>query len=515
MMRYAVWALLLFLSAPVKAGATQEVMGCLNRYDVACAAEHLAEIDVQASSSSKVWRVAAEVAFYQGQYDLAAQQLARAVELGDQDPYGDLPLYERTRDVLSSYEELSFENFTVRYRAGMDAVIADRAGSVAALARKNLVPLLIGAPVAMTPIEIFPDANSFIQCSSLTEDNVRTTGVVALSKWSRLLLTSPRALGRGYGWMDTLAHEYIHLIVAYQTEDKAPVWLQEAIAKYLDNRWRDGRDHFRLSRQAQALLAKGLADEDLVSFDEMHPSLAKLPSAERASLAYAQLSTLMAYAFKRGGEQVLLRALPLIRDDVDPREALAQGAGLSSFAQLEADWRQWLEQTELYAEPILMLPTVVDGAEAIELDPILSQRQDLARFMRLGDLLQARSHHKAALVEYEKAYVDGKSDSPLLSNRVASVYLAMKKTKTAESLLRASLLDYPEFSLSYKTLGAILVKQGRKTDALKAYQQAEALYPYDPQVQRALVSLYAALGDGAGKRRHERYLRILQRGGEG
>ena len=118
--------------APAQAGPTQEVLGCLNSYDVACAAKHLAEIDVQASTSAKVWRVAAEVAFYQGQYELAVQRLTRAVELGDSDPYGDLPLYERTRDVLGSYNELGFENFTVRYRAGMDAVIADRAGSVAA-----------------------------------------------------------------------------------------------------------------------------------------------------------------------------------------------------------------------------------------------------------------------------------------------------------------------------------------------------------------------------------------------
>ena len=36
--------------------------------------------------------------------------------------------------------------------------------------------------------------------------------MVALSKWSRLLALSPRALGRGYAWKDTIAHEYVHLV---------------------------------------------------------------------------------------------------------------------------------------------------------------------------------------------------------------------------------------------------------------------------------------------------------------
>ena len=45
-------------------------------------------------------------------------------------------------------------------------------------------------------------------------------------------------------------------------------------------------------RQSGAI-AEALRRDNLVSFDEMHPSLAKMPSAERAALAYAQLASLM------------------------------------------------------------------------------------------------------------------------------------------------------------------------------------------------------------------------------
>ena len=50
----------------------------------------------------------------------------------------------------------------------------------------------------------------------------------------------------------------------------------------------------------QHLLAKGLATHKLISFDAMHPSMAKLPRAEDASLAFAEVTTAIGllYAFQ-------------------------------------------------------------------------------------------------------------------------------------------------------------------------------------------------------------------------
>ena len=103
----------------------------------------------------------------------------------------------------------------------------------------------------------------------MTEKDVRTTGVVALSKWSRLLMVSPRSLSGGHDWEDTIAHEYIHLVVSHHTRDRAPVWLQEAIAKYLDNRWRDGSDGFHLDPYSEGLLADAVKTGNLVTFEHV------------------------------------------------------------------------------------------------------------------------------------------------------------------------------------------------------------------------------------------------------
>ena len=54
------------------------------------------------------------------------------------------------------------------------------------------------------------------------------------------MVVSPRATIFGYPWMDTLAHEYTHLVVSRLAHDAVPVWLQEGLARLEQTRWRKG-----------------------------------------------------------------------------------------------------------------------------------------------------------------------------------------------------------------------------------------------------------------------------------
>ena len=54
----------------------------------------------------------------------------------------------------------------------------------------------------------------------------RTTGPVAHAKWGRVVMISPRAAPKGYGFLDTLAHELSHLAQTRASKDLAPLWLQ-------------------------------------------------------------------------------------------------------------------------------------------------------------------------------------------------------------------------------------------------------------------------------------------------
>ena len=507
------FVLLWLWAGSAMASTASELKTCMARYDVPCAERLIAEIDGDNATDPDVLAVAAEVHFFAGRYPVAHAVLKKAVEAGWNDRFDELPLYERTLYTTAGWTEETRGRFTVRWRPGVDAVLIDDAFDTLERAEEHIAPLMGGPPPGNTILEIHPTVNSFIAASSLMKSDVHTTGTVALSKWSRLLVSSPRTRGRGYGWMDTIAHEYIHLVVAYRgngDDSRVPVWLQEAIAKYLDSRWRDGRDHFRLDLRQQGYLARALKQDDLVTFEEMHPSLAKLPDPERAALAYAQLASLMDFCFRRGGEDVLTRVLPLTMAGVDPRDALATGAGYDDFQELLSDWRDYVATLDLEEGELAELPVMLDGGDDLDADPVLSRDEQLARYARLGDILLERDFPEAAIVEYDKAVSTSGHPSPYLANQLASAHVATGDSREAERVLEASLEEYPEFGLTRKALGKLYEGSERPAAAEEQFAEAVALQPFDPELQAAM----ARLGGPADRARRERYLAILRRGGE-
>ena len=50
------------------------------------------------------------------------------------------------------------------------------------------------------------------------------------------MVTSPKAVVRGYDWLDTLAHEYVHFVVGNASKNTVPIWMHEGLAKYLESR---------------------------------------------------------------------------------------------------------------------------------------------------------------------------------------------------------------------------------------------------------------------------------------
>lgn len=507
--------LLVFALFSISWASVGDVVDCLDEADIACARAALAPLDPDQSQDADVVLYAARTEFFDGNYDKAHAYLIRALELGAPDPYDDLGLYERTKVVTQGYALVTRDQYQMRYRAGLDAILIDDAIAAMEKSAKHIAPLMGGPPPGEILLEVFPHARAFTEASSLTEKDVRTTGVVALSKWSRLLMVSPRSLSGGHDWEDTIAHEYIHLVVSHHTRDRAPVWLQEAIAKYLDNRWRDGTDGFRLDPYSEGLLADAVKTGDLVTFEQMHPSLAKLPSAEMAGLAYAQLATLMAFSFEKGGEDLLTRVLPRVKNGEDPRIVLATEAGFKTLQELLDAWMQWIQNRGLQQRGVQSRPIAFESDDAVAADPVMGSRRDLANFMRLGDLLQAREHYEAALIEYAKATAADGKGSPLLSTRIAMAQLALGDTAGALASTEESLLRYPDVAETHRVRGQILRALGRAEEAAEAYRESVGIYPFNEECQQALSELYEELGNSALASRHRRYLSILRRGGEG
>ncbi len=521
----------------------EAVSACLDRQDVACA-EAALEAAGARRGSPIARAIAARVSFWASDYPTAYDTLAAAI--ADAEAAGaplpaplaaPLAQMERTLYATAGWVEERRGRFRIRYRPGPDAVLVDDVAEILERTDRFVTPLLGSSPPGETVVELFPDVRSFIAASSLTLDDVESTGVVALSKWTRLLITSPRTRGDGYDWRSSISHEYLHLVIAANSRDRVPVWLQEGLARFLEERFETGRDAFRLDRSSEGALARALrlerdgADPNdpnrLVSFEEMHPSLAKIKvfdesgqidavaSGRRAQLAYAQVATLVQVAFTLGGEGSLAKAIAACGEGTPANVALAQAAGLTTFPQL---WERWLADLRgrgLREADVAGPAPVVDGATPIDDDPVLGTRRDLANFLRLGELLAAAGRHRAALVEFGKARDPNDAESPLVGARVAASQLALGEKDSAQATLERVLDVHPDHPPSLRVLARVLSEQGRFGAAAEAVEQALSRSPFHlPSLEQA-VALRTQAGDAEAASLWSKRLAALREGGGG
>ena len=501
----------LLLFAPAARADAEAVATCLDRSDIVCAEEAARDLGTDALSTAMRGRLA----YYHADFPSAVTLMEAAQpKLKDQEGFaGELQQMVATRDATDGFLVVHQGDVEIRYLPGLDAILLDEAFETLQAAHDRIGAVLGGAPPGGVRMEIYPNAARFIAASSLPASAVRTTGVVALSKWTRVLLTSPRTLGRGYGWRDTLAHEYIHYIVSWRSKDRTPVWLQEGIARACESLWQADKPP-ALPPYQQGLLAKALATDSFVPFSKMHPSFALLPTAEEASLAYAQVATMVWTLQKAAGTSAISDVLDKIGGGQDALQAVADvGAGgdVDAFMNL---WKDDLRAMNLVFTKLEAMPTVVTPADDdFAVDPVLATRKDVAGKVRLGDLLLGAQRPEAALVEYERAIPDDEPPSPVLSARMAQAWTAVQKPDKARQVLETSVVDYPEFALTQKMLGELYLTAGRQAEALARFRASADINPYDPVVQERLATLYGTMGQPALAERHARYRRLLATGG--
>ncbi len=238
-------------------------------------------------------------------------------------------------------------------------------------------------------IDLVRDLFSLSAVSGLPLEAAETTGTVAVARWGRVTMISPRATPLGYPWEDTLAHEITHLVLSRATRDRAPLWLQEGIAKREETRWRDARpfdDASALVQTARRALLEGRS----VGVDKLGPSIAMLPTPESASIAFAEVTAFMGFWIEQNGTAalaLLLRDLKGLRAD-DPSAAMRSVTGY--------DLPVWIARFQKYLRE---LPDVPEAqSKALPRGP-----SELARRLRLGDLAFERGHVAAAVQFHEGA----------------------------------------------------------------------------------------------------------------
>jgi tetratricopeptide (TPR) repeat protein len=426
--------------------------------------------------------------FYSGDYEAAAKGISElrkdpryGTELGDL-----VDVIVDTYETTKNYETFVYENFEVRYAPGADEILVPYAIDALKSATEALEAELGVKMVSPVRLEIYPDAESLARVSTLSVDAIRNTGTIALCKWGRLMIASPGALMHGYPWLDTIVHEYVHLLITKASLDRAPVWLQEGLAKFLETRWRQNEASLRHDPAATQLLHEAAGADQLLDFDQMHPSIALLPTQQAAALAFAQVSSFMAMYYREYGRDGVQKALGRVGEGQDARKALARVAGVS-WKTLETRWRSSLS-TDPDSPPARLLPLYL-SSEANEQDELAGVELDRARnYVRLGDLLWTRSRPAAASVEYSKAHEAAPAD-PVVASRYARSAIAGGRPQEAIAPLKRTLERYPTHAPALSSLATALFRISNFGGARDAANDAIAHNPFDPQPHCILSKL--------------------------
>jgi tetratricopeptide (TPR) repeat protein len=460
----------------------------------------LGDLEKRAPDAPEVKWLAAELAFQTGDYAGSIKLLDKVPDDAVDHMVGQTrKLAQSTLNVTEMFTETKSPggHFIIRYAAGSpDAAIADLAGEVLDKAWATVGDDLGIKPADPIRIELLGTPSDLAKLSPLTEQDIETTGTIALSKYNKLMVVSPRATLFGYPWMDTLVHEYTHLVVSRLSYDAVPVWLQEGIARFEQSRWRRPPE-VKLGATEQALLTAALKKGRLITLDEMHPSMAKLPSQDAAALAYAEVYTLAGWIHGKIGYPGIRALLVDQKDGKSARRAVADALGMS-WSDVDKEWRASLkgagDAKARAGKPIKFAKGGVDS-ENVGLDTVNARAR---KFARLGGMLRARNMKEAAAVEYEKALAV--APDPFVSGKLARTLVELGKNDRAIELATPLVAADADDATAAVTLGIARSARHEWADAVAAYEQALRVSPFDPQTRCGLADAYAEIGDSRAAR---------------
>lgn len=446
------------------------------------------------------------VAFEEGRYDEAIEHL-QAARIEDK-PGSYLRLAKDTKAIVKDYARAESEHFIFFYPKGKDEVLVPYAlETLESIHRALAEDLGHRPPGGKIRVEVVNNARELSKVSTLTYQQIQTTGTIAICKFNKLMVTSPKAVARGYDWQDTLAHEYIHLVVSQMSRNTVPIWLHEGLAKFLESRWR-GEPGLAMTPSTQALLGRRVKEDKLIPFEKMHPSIAMLPTAEDAATAFAEVYYAIDYVHETQGNKGLREIILGLRDGKPDKKAVEAATGMP-FALFEKSWLAHIKKQPFPKELLPPPEKVVLKENAKEKDEKKKGREisfgDFAevtevparKFAHLGELMRERNRIKAAAEEYAKAHklVGDKYES--VSNKYALALLELRRLDEAETVLRGSLRVHPGSPSTNVHLGRILLFRKDYPKAKQAYLEALAADPFDPEIHIALMRIHGALGETA------------------
>ena len=402
-----------------------------------------------------------------------------------------LNTYEETKGYVHHTTKSGY--FDIATAPGADEILEPYAEETLEQAYRELTAIFDYKPELPIRIEFYPTVDVLGSVSPLTVQEIRTSGTIALCKYNRLMVTSPRDLVYGYDWLDTIAHEFIHLLITKKSKNTVPIWIHEGLAKYYEVKWRKGVPP-ALDRHSEAFLADALKKDTLISFEAMSPSMAKLPSQEATATAFAEVWTVIAFLNDRRGKDVAAELVSAMRNGRSDRDAVAEVSGIP-WDRFEKSWKGFLRQQSYRPMDSDYQSRLLFKGKDTEADELAGIKVDRAReYVWLGDQMRLRKRWKAAIAEYEKAQKHVGDKSPLVQGKLGFALLRAERYDDAAAALEKPIADYPRHVVLHVYLGEALLRLGKYEDARVHLEEALSMNPFDPDVHGNLATVYERLG---------------------
>ena len=520
----------------------------LRAWNLVAARKKIASLESKSPGLAEWPALTGAADYLEGRYAESLANLNAALKKrpGDSE-WLELRLHVRqTQTALKGFKAYKTAHFDIWYEPGEDAVLMPYLGDALEKAYANYGEELGVRPTQRIRVELFSDPVRFHRSSTLSRRDIEEKGAVGVCKFNKVMFLSPGALLRGYRWLDTAAHEYVHYLIVLATKNRAPIWLHEGIAKYLEKKWRGGEGGF-LHPGEEALLYDAREKNTYVPFKKMEPSLIYLDTPQEVHLAYAEAASAVDFIQRTMGENALVRLLAGIRNTApSPRTQGAPALGeenpgmrhqrRASLVELESTGPPQSAEPglrllagvdlggfeRLWIEDLKKLPLRPHAGSQVSLPKLkpkgpMSERSiDLAalksavarRRMRLGDRLSFRGRMRAALIEYRRALRDEPHSQPLL-NRAAQIEIHLGMIPEAERHIKRALEVDPDYAMTHVHKALASEMGGKAERALKAWEEVLHINPFIQVVHERLLAHYERTGEAEKVKREREALRIM------
>ena len=475
----------------------------LDGWHVAQAEELAAKALREDPKSAAALEFDGRVKFYQGRYQEALKSLeqALAIDSKSQRRQGWKLLAQQTQDVIKTLKRFESPHFVLFLDEKRDGILA-----AFALETLEKSYAAIGAELGYHPkekvrVEIAPDAPAFNAISTLSLRDIEETGAVGICKFNKLMIISPRALSFGYRWVDSLSHEYLHYVIVALSNNQAPIWLHEGMARFYETRWRkpvppkEAAEDY-LTPANQTLLVQALEKNQFVGFKKMEPSLIHLETPEQVQLAYAEAASAIDFINQSKGRAGVRDLLSTLHEKPTP-EAIEKVFGMS-FDVFESRWKNFLKGKglkEIEGSRVRRLKIKKDQREdedAVELKEI--QSEVARQRTHLGDQILGKGRPEAAAREYQRA-LQASPHSPIILSKLGRVLIQMNRFDEALTPLKKALDVDPDNANTYVQLGRVYHATRNYPDGRSVLEEAAQINPFNPVIYRLLADIYPALGD--------------------